>query len=271
MQRSHSSLLVFLAIVFCCGSSRAELREAPQFTLRTLDGRTYNNASLSGSYTLLQFWATWCPHCRSDESALDEVERRYGSQGLVVLAIDEGESAENVQTYLREHPRSVPIVLDEDNRIAGRFGKHGLPYYVLIDKRGNIVGTQNGAGGKEALLSLVGHKAGFPGAPSEPASGTAIPTEDRRSAGMKVIEVPHENRVAISKPLPKTVFVLKSGERLESDHYTLDAHDLRIASDGQNRTIPTGSLDVSATQAANRARGVDLKVPTGRNEFFLAF
>ena len=271
MHRSHTFLVVFVAILFCCAFVRAE-QAAPQFTLHTLDGRTYTNSSLAGGYTLLQFWATWCPHCRDDQAALDEIDRRYSSWGLVVVAINEGEPAADVDSYLREHPRRVSIALEEDAQIAGRFAKHGFPYYVLIDKNGDIVATQNGAGGELHLMALLSKAKGFHNPAKEQPSRTANANAPQVHSGMSVIEVPREKSMAAAKPLPKTIFVLKSGERLESDHYTLDAKEVRIAAaDGQNRTIPTSALDVSATQAANHARGVDVKIPSGSNEVFLAF
>jgi hypothetical protein len=74
-----------------------------------------------------------------------------------------------------------------------------------------------------------------------------------------------------TKPIPKTVFVLANGERLEADHYTLDAGSLQVVVGGEQRTIALSALDMKATTAANRERGINFKVPQSRSEVFLAF
>ena len=64
-----------------------------------------------------------------------------------------------------------------------------------------------------------------------------------------------------SKPAPKTILVFVNGERLEADHYTIDAALLRVMVGGQQRTIALSTLDVKATVAVNRQRGIDFKLP----------
>src|SRR6266545_4367534 len=150
-----SALYLSVAVAFLCAFAGAGVGQpAPRFSARTLEGVTYSNASLGGSVTLLQFWTT-APRCRGDETAVDEIDRKFGAQGLIVLAIDEGESPATVKKYLQEHPRTVRIVLDEHRQIARRFGKHGCPYYVLIDREGRIAGTHGGAAGEQALVSFL--------------------------------------------------------------------------------------------------------------------
>jgi thiol-disulfide isomerase/thioredoxin len=65
---------------------RAEVKPvgqpAPGFSARTLEGTNFNNASLAGSPTLLQFWTTVCADCRNDQVAVDEVDSKFAGQGL---------------------------------------------------------------------------------------------------------------------------------------------------------------------------------------------
>ena len=78
--------------------------------------------------------------------------------------------------------------------------------------------------------------------------------------------VPHlETRT----PQLATVFVLSSGERLETHEYVLTADSVRVTLGDQRRTIAMRAVDVKATLAANHERGIDLKFPTGRHEIFL--
>ena len=68
------------------------------------------------------------------------------------------------------------------------------------------------------------------------------------------------------------MFILTNGERIESSQYTLTAKSLTVQQgDAPSRTIPISALNIDATVAANRARGVDIKIPTNKNQIMLGF
>jgi len=81
--------------------------------------------------------------------------QEFGSKGLVVLAVNVGESKRTVRKYLEQHPRKTRIVLTDDTNLAAMFAAKVYPIYVVIDREGNVAGKQNGAGGERALRSLV--------------------------------------------------------------------------------------------------------------------
>jgi thiol-disulfide isomerase/thioredoxin len=109
---------------------------------------------------LLQFWATWCKYCRGDQYAVDTVAKEFADKGLLVLAVDAGESKKAVKDYLAKSPRAVPIVLMENTNLAAMFAAKSYPLYILIDAQGRIAGELRGAGGEEALRDLL-RKAGI--------------------------------------------------------------------------------------------------------------
>jgi thiol-disulfide isomerase/thioredoxin len=120
-----------------------------------MTGDKYSNESLKGKVVLLQFWTTWCPYCRHEQSTVDDIQKEFAPQGLVVLAIDVGESKKTVKKYLDASPRSCPIVLTEDTNLAAMFAAKSYPIYVVIDREGNVVDTQHGAGGEGALRDML--------------------------------------------------------------------------------------------------------------------
>jgi hypothetical protein len=73
-----------------------------------------------------------------------------------------------------------------------------------------------------------------------------------------------------AKPAPPAVFILSSGERLESSHYLVSSDSVQVEVGDTQRTIPMSALNVDATVAANRARGVDLKIPA-KGQIMLGF
>ena len=250
---------------FLCADSKVP---APQFTATTLDGETVTNSSLRGNVVLLQFWTTWCPVCRQDQAAVDNIQAEFGSSGLVVVAVDDGESETVVRKYLQANPRSCQVVVGDGHSLAARFGVHSYPHYVVLDQNGNIAASKSGGGG-EAYLRYLLRSAGLPSkSETLEASSRGAPTTP---GGPQWINVPGGPSIVAAKPVPKTIFVFASGEQLEAEHYVLHADFLQVTADGQEHSIPLSALDIKKTIALNHERGINLKIPTSRSEIFLAF
>jgi len=125
-----------------------------------MEGERFSNESVKGKVVLLQFWATWCKYCRHEEPIVDDLNQEFGGKGLVVLAIDVGESKKKVKKYLEDSPRKCKIVLTDDTNLAAMYAATVYPIYVVIDRDGFIAGTQRGAAGEDALRRLLA-KAGL--------------------------------------------------------------------------------------------------------------
>ena len=87
----------------------------------------------------------------------------------------------------------------------------------------------------------------------------------------QVIEIPGAANSAPAKMLEPTIFILANGERLETRRYVLTASHLSVNIERRQRTVPLDMLDINATIAANRERGIDLQIPTDRTEISLSF
>lgn len=87
----------------------------------------------------------------------------------------------------------------------------------------------------------------------------------------KLIELPDAKDAAAPKPDLPTLFVFANGDKLEARRYTLTPDSLRLEIGRQQRTIALDKLNIDATIAANRERGIDLKFPTDENQIFLGF
>jgi thiol-disulfide isomerase/thioredoxin len=125
------------------------------FKAKTLDGETFSTESIHGKVVLVQFWATWCPYCKSDAPVVDAMLREFRDQGLEVLAVNVGESKRTVTKFLAENPRDCKIVLMTDTNLAAWFGPKSFPHYALIGRNGGEAGQQKGAGGERSLRHLL--------------------------------------------------------------------------------------------------------------------
>jgi len=127
----------------------------PHFVAKTLDGERITNDSVKGKILLIEFWATWCPPCKSDQPVVENLLTEYQKNGLIVLAVNMGEPRRKVKKYLEQSPRAAKIALAEDTTLAAICDANAYPLYVLVDRTGQIVGVQRGAGGETALRRLL--------------------------------------------------------------------------------------------------------------------
>jgi thiol-disulfide isomerase/thioredoxin len=128
-----------------------ERESAPRFHAKTLEGEQFTNDSTKGKVVLFQFWTTWCPYCKGEESMVNEITTEFADKGLLVIAVDVGESKKLVQQYLKDHPRKCHIVMTGDTNLAAMYAANRYPIYVVVDRDGKIVDTQRGSGGERRL------------------------------------------------------------------------------------------------------------------------
>src|SRR5215470_3233456 len=150
-----SILFAVLLVGFGLAAASKDKEAAPRFSATTTAGEKFSNDSIKGKVVLLEFWTTWCGFCADEAAFVDKIGKELAPKGLVLLAIDVGESKKTVKKYLEQHPRDCKIVMMEDTNLAAMYAATVYPIYVVIDREGFIVGTQRGAGGEGALRRLI--------------------------------------------------------------------------------------------------------------------
>ena len=106
---------------------------------------------------------------------------------------------------------------------------------------------------------------------NEQGEGRQLGNQEKPVPKSQLIDIPATSGSTAAKTLPSTVFILNGGERLESREFLLTASDLSIKVNHHRRTIPLQMLNVDATVAANRERGIDLRIPADRTEISVSF
>ncbi len=149
------SVLVLAAVCALAGPKDKE--PAPRFNATTTTGEKFTNDTIKGKVVLLEFWTTWCGFCADEAAFVDKIGHELAGKGLILLAINVGESKKTVKKYLEQHPRNCKLVMMEDTNLAAMYQANVYPIYVVIDRDGNIAGTQRGAGGEDALRNLIAH------------------------------------------------------------------------------------------------------------------
>jgi thiol-disulfide isomerase/thioredoxin len=148
-----SCALLLTALCVFAGPKAKET--APRFNAKTIEGEKFTNDSIKGKVVLLEFWTTWCPYCFAEAPYVDKINHEFGDKGLIVLSVNVAESKKRVKKYLEQHSRTSRIVLTDDTNLAAMYEATVYPIYVVIDRDGNIAGTQHGAAGEAALRELL--------------------------------------------------------------------------------------------------------------------
>lgn len=108
------------------------------FTLTDLQGNSWTLGDLRGKVVLVNFWATWCPPCRSEMPDLEALYNQYKDQGFVVLAISD-EDAEKVKKYIDENHYTYTILLDPGRKVNDEYNIEGIPKSFVYDREGKLV------------------------------------------------------------------------------------------------------------------------------------
>jgi thiol-disulfide isomerase/thioredoxin len=110
---------------------------APNFELNSLSGELTSLEQFRGRPVLINFWATWCGPCRLEMPLLQEYQAEYDSE-VVVMAVNVGESAEDVQAFVDEMALDLTVLLDEGNSVEKMYQVRGLPSTFFVNADGII-------------------------------------------------------------------------------------------------------------------------------------
>ena len=112
--------------------------EAPDFTLKTLEGPNLRLEEYRGQVVLLNFWASWCGPCRQEMPILDRLHQRYEDAGFAVLGVNvEGETAP-AQKIVDKTDITFPVLIDEGQSVSELYDLEAMPSTVVIDRDGVV-------------------------------------------------------------------------------------------------------------------------------------
>ena len=131
-------------------------KDAPDFTLETLDGRSLRLSDLRGKAVLLNFWATWCGPCKIEMPWFVELQNEYGPQGLQIVGVAMDDSSkEDIAKFAKEMGVNYPVLLGKEAVGDAYGGVPALPESFFISRDGKIVDRILGLEGKADIEDAV--------------------------------------------------------------------------------------------------------------------
>ena len=118
-------------------------KQAPEFSLRTLDAKEVKLSDHKGKKVIINFWATWCPPCKAEMPAMQQLyERVNGQFDLLAINID---PKNDVAGFVKENKITFPVLLDESGKVNESYNILSIPTTFLVDEKGIIVKKHIGA------------------------------------------------------------------------------------------------------------------------------
>jgi peroxiredoxin len=142
-------MFLLVASVLLYGSaSGMELKNktgelAPDFSLVDLGGNTVRLSDYRGKAVVVFFWTTWCLYCREQLVILNEKFDAIAKDGVVLLAVNVGESKVKIESFTRTKNFKFSILSDRDSSVADAYGLLGVPTYFFIDRDGKVRFSRN--------------------------------------------------------------------------------------------------------------------------------
>ena len=115
-------------------------QKAPDFSVQNiLSGKQLSLNHFQGQVVYLDFWASWCKPCQKSFPFMEQLTRKYGEQGLVVIAVNLDENPNDMMDFLVQiEPTSFYVAANVKGDIATRYNVQAMPSTYLIGRDGKI-------------------------------------------------------------------------------------------------------------------------------------
>jgi thiol-disulfide isomerase/thioredoxin len=125
---------------------------------KTLEGRSFDLASLKGKVVLVHYWATWADPCKPDLATIKSLQAKFGNQGFMPVGVNVDNDAKEATSYVRQEKLSWPQLYEQgglDSPLATNLGVLTLPTMILIGKDGRVINRSVNAGELDAELKKL--------------------------------------------------------------------------------------------------------------------
>ena len=158
MARPTSSAQAGTGVNSVGGASSIAPRPASDLRLTLFDGSgtPWSLSAQRGKKVVINFWASWCPPCRTEASVLAGAANDYAARNVMLVGVNVWDDQQSARRFVDEFGLHYPNGRDEGGAAAIEFGVTGIPETFVVDEEGMIAARWVGPLRREALDKLVG-------------------------------------------------------------------------------------------------------------------
>jgi thiol-disulfide isomerase/thioredoxin len=148
------SFIFILVILLACGKTSEVKNPKPDFDfdLPDLNGKIVSLEDFRGKVLIINFWATWCPPCEEEIPKLNQLQKKYKNEGLVVIGIAlDKDSLNLVEPFIRKKRVGYPILVGNEQLLRSLKDFSGVPTTLIVDQKGNLKKKYDGSFDKDDL------------------------------------------------------------------------------------------------------------------------
>lgn len=108
------------------------------FTMTTLDGQPVALESLRGKVIFLNQWATWCPPCRAEMPAIEQLYQSMDKEKVAFVMLSLDDDPAKADRYVKQEEFSFPVYVPA-SPLPQEFISQAIPTTLILDTHGQIV------------------------------------------------------------------------------------------------------------------------------------
>lgn len=152
----YTIALSFLFINLAIANNNKEDIKAPNFTLKSVDGKTVKLSDYKGKVVIIDFWATWCPPCRKGVPDLVSIQNEFKKDVVIIgISLDDSRTIDEVPGFIKDYGVNYPVVYGDEKVVNAYGGIRSIPTAFVIDKKGNIVDMHIGLVPKDTYVNKI--------------------------------------------------------------------------------------------------------------------
>jgi len=130
--------LLAMSLVGAVAYAKIKADSAPDFVLKSKDGKNVRLSELKGRIVMLNFWASWCGPCAEEIPHLNELHESLDPYDFELLGINLDEDQSKASRLADKLAVNFPVLFDTDKDVSRSFDIKAMPTTIIIDRAGKI-------------------------------------------------------------------------------------------------------------------------------------
>ena len=124
----------------------------PEFSLKSVDGQSLTSSNFTGKTLVIWFFSSWDKASRKQLPILEDLQRDYGTNGVVVLGVSlDSNGPAAVKAFAATNHVNFAIAMADMDFIQSAGGLDSVPTTLIVEPHSNIIGRYVGVTARPAL------------------------------------------------------------------------------------------------------------------------